>query len=567
MLIRILSAFCLFAFCAAKAEEADASVEGISKELARIIKGRGETDPIAGAALAVMIGGRLIYAGAAGCAEFDQNRPRKCRRPLKPTSKLRVASISKMALAMGFATLVDDGRVNLDRDVSDYLGWRLINPSYPDKPITARRLLSHTSSIRDPEEYWVAAPGRFQDLVANSEGIFAPSAGAGAAEANWFKYANINYGILAGVIEGVSRQRFDIFMSDQLFKPNGLDIGYNWSGVSGAARGDGAALPRRSDKEWVAVVDGPAVLADDAPYFLAGEGLDRRGYLARYSPGENPTLFSPQGGLRASVSDLVNLARLLNDFPMLTAPVWRFDEASPNGDTEGGYYEAFGLGVQTIAGNEALLPHDELIGHSGEAYGLYSGAWTLKADASRHRSEDMTFAFVATGVDEVPEKGAHPSFNAIEERLVRLALDAARIGENAQASGPRPFDESADATQDVDAALSAAQSSGKLVLLVLGGNWCHDSRGLAAKFETEPFRSLIEANYQTVWVDVGHRDRNLDIARRFGVDRIVGTPTVIILSPDGALLNSDTVHDWRTADSRTLADAVAYFESFVRTPR
>ncbi len=104
-------------------------------------------------------------------------------------------------------------------------------------------------------------------------------------------------------------------------------------------------------------------------------------------------------------------------------------------------------------------------------------------------------------------------------------------------------------------------------MLVLGGNWCHDSRGLAAKFETEPLRSLIEANYQTVWIDVGHRDRNLDVARRFGVDGIIGTPTVIILSPDGAPLNSDTVHDWRTADSRTLADAVAYFDSFVRKPR
>lgn len=184
MLMRILFAFCLFAFSAAQADEADASAENVSKELARIVRGRGETDSIAGAALAVMIGDRLIYADAAGCAEFDESHPHKCRRPLKPTSKLRVASISKMALAMGLATLIDDGRVDLDRDVSDYLRWRLINPSYPDKPITARRLLSHTSSIRDPEEYWVAAPGRFQDLVAGSDGIFSPSTSAGVAEAN-----------------------------------------------------------------------------------------------------------------------------------------------------------------------------------------------------------------------------------------------------------------------------------------------------------------------------------------------------------------------------------------------
>jgi len=63
-------------------------------------------------------------------------------------------------------------------------------------------------------------------------------------------------------------------------------------------------------------------------------------------------------------------------------------------------------------------------------------------------------------------------------------------------------------------------------------------------------------------VDVGHRDRNLNIARRFGIDAILGTPTVLILSPDGDLLNRDSVHDWRTADSKTLAETLDYFESF-----
>jgi hypothetical protein len=144
---------------------------------------------------------------------------------------------------------------------------------------------------------------------------------------------------------------------------------------------------------------------------------------------------------------------------------------------------------------------------------------------------------------------------------MRLALRAAQ--HKAAENGLHPFDESADAMQDVDAALLSARSTGKMPLLVLGGNWCHDSRGLAAKFETEPLKSLIDAQYQTVWVDVGHRDRNLDVAGRFGVAKIIGTPTVIILSPDAEPLNLSTVHDWRTADSRSLGDAVAYFQSFV----
>lgn len=127
---------------------------------------------------------------------------------------------------------------------------------------------------------------------------------------------------------------------------------------------------------------------------------------------------------------------------------------------------------------------------------------------------------------------------------------------------PRPFDETRDATADVDAALAAAQISGKNVLLVLGGNWCHDSRGLAAKFQKRGLASTVSENYELVWVDVGHRDRNLHVPARFGVPEIYGTPTVLILSPQGELLNLDTAHDWRTADSKPYRETLDYFRRF-----
>ena len=127
---------------------------------------------------------------------------------------------------------------------------------------------------------------------------------------------------------------------------------------------------------------------------------------------------------------------------------------------------------------------------------------------------------------------------------------------------PRPFDETRDATADVDAALAAAQVSGKNVLLVLGGNWCHDSRGLAANFEKRELASTVSENYELVWVDVGHRDRNLHVPARFGVPEIYGTPTVLILSPQGDLLNRDTAHEWRTADSKPYRETLDYFRRF-----
>lgn len=127
---------------------------------------------------------------------------------------------------------------------------------------------------------------------------------------------------------------------------------------------------------------------------------------------------------------------------------------------------------------------------------------------------------------------------------------------------PRPFDETRNAKLDADAALAAAKVSRRNVLLVLGGNWCHDSRGLAAKFEEPELAGAIADGYELVWVDVGHRDRNLDVAARFGVMQLYGTPTVLIVSPEGALLNRDSAHDWRTAASKPYDEMLAYFQSY-----
>lgn len=132
---------------------------------------------------------------------------------------------------------------------------------------------------------------------------------------------------------------------------------------------------------------------------------------------------------------------------------------------------------------------------------------------------------------------------------------------------PRPFDDSRNAMADVNAALNAAQTSGKNVLLVLGGNWCHDSRGLAAKFQRDELAAVIADGYELVYVDIGYRDRNLDVAARFGVMELFGTPTVLIVSPESELLNRESVHDWRTAYSKPYDETLNYFRRYAGSGR
>ena len=106
--------------------------------------------------------------------------------------------------------------------------------------------------------------------------------------------------------------------------------------------------------------------------------------------------------------------------------------------------------------------------------------------------------------------------------MLALALAACATTQAAAPAHPeaRAYSEKADAAGDVDAALARAAASGKRVLLVLGANWCHDSRALAGWLETPRFAALTAAHYEVVFVDVGvpqtGEGRNLEIARRFG---------------------------------------------------
>lgn len=150
--------------------------------------------------------------------------------------------------------------------------------------------------------------------------------------------------------------------------------------------------------------------------------------------------------------------------------------------------------------------------------------------------------------------------------MIRAALAAALAlascaggAELKPSAAPHPearlYAADADAMADVDAALARAAVSGKRVALVLGANWCHDSRALAGWLETPRFDALAAAYYELVYVDVGMpqtgEGRNLEIARRFGLAELKGTPALLVLTPDGRAVNLESAAKWRDAGSRS----------------
>ncbi len=320
-------------------------------------------------------------------------------RAMTEASPARIASISKLVTAIGFMTLVEAGKVGLDDDVSDILGWSLRHPRFPRTAITPRRLMSHTSGLRNGPSYPVVF-GRPLSAALTPGGVqwddgawFGP---AGEAPGDWFAYADVNYAVVAQLIERLSGERFDQFMAARVLRPLGLKGGFNWSGVSQAVRDQRAVLYRKAPSDdgpwdatgpWIAQLDQTLPPAPQAAVRVGAEAAGRS--LDSYVPGENGFVFAPQGGLRASIDDLNAIGRLLAGYapPILkagtlqamTTPTWRFDPARPNGEGYGGLIRAYGLGVQTLTGTQGYdNPFDGCegwIGHAGDAYGLTSGLW------------------------------------------------------------------------------------------------------------------------------------------------------------------------------------------------
>lgn len=125
-----------------------------------------------------------------------------------------------------------------------------------------------------------------------------------------------------------------------------------------------------------------------------------------------------------------------------------------------------------------------------------------------------------------------------------------------------PFEAEKNATKAVDAALVKAAAKNKHALIVMGGNWCHDSRALATHFEKDRFKTLLKSHYVLEYIDVGMKTENQHIAKRFGLEGTKGTPTVFIVDGTGKVLNLDTAPTWRNAASRKEQDVYNYFRNY-----
>jgi len=127
----------------------------------------------------------------------------------------------------------------------------------------------------------------------------------------------------------------------------------------------------------------------------------------------------------------------------------------------------------------------------------------------------------------------------------------------------RLYQASENPLADVQRALDRAEDADRLALVVLGANWCHDSRALASRLHRPPLAELIQQHYELVFVDAGFLDKGRAVMQRFGVAHYYATPTVLIIDPSsGQPINDEDRHQWSNAFKIDMSTSVQYFEKW-----
>lgn len=126
----------------------------------------------------------------------------------------------------------------------------------------------------------------------------------------------------------------------------------------------------------------------------------------------------------------------------------------------------------------------------------------------------------------------------------------------AAAAKDGPYDEKADGKLVIKQALAQAGEAKTPVIVVFGANWCGDCLALDAAMKSGASATLLARDFKIVKVDVGRFDKNVELAKSYGVPLDKGIPAVVILSAKNEVLYA--TKEGELADARKMSDDGIY---------
>jgi CubicO group peptidase (beta-lactamase class C family) len=412
--------------------------EGLTRKLQAIVD--DPAMPLPSLSVVAVRHGEIVYTNQLGSKRLaTATAPAQ---PADANTMYRVASVSKFVTTLGTMKLVEQGKLKLDADIGEVLGYRLRNPNFPGKPITLRMLLTHTSSLRDEGGFKWAPDVDLKDVLVPGGRFYKADAWArDRGPGDYFEYVNFNWGLIATVMERAGGERFDRLMRRLVFDPMQLKAGFYLADFAPADINDIATLYRKREKDGDEKWDPAGPWVAQADDFGAGQPAAPKG-LDSYAAGTNGTLFGPQGSLRISASELAQIMLMLMEkgryhgrqilqpatVDLMFARQWTLtgDGKNGNGDSDyfHGLYHAWGLGNQQFtdtsitkggrAGGDRLVEGGGFtgVGHLGWSWGL-NALFVF----NRETKDGMVYVSSGVGADPDRQPGMFSSEARFQERI------------------------------------------------------------------------------------------------------------------------------------------------------
>lgn len=363
----ILPVFIILSLVAdAQPQKAEAAINAIMQQY-----------KVAGLSVAVVKKGKIIYTHSFGLKNLES------KEPLTDDCLFRIASISKSFSATSIMQLAEAGKLSLEDDFSNLIGFKVRNPLFPDRVITLRHVLSHRSSINDSQGYFTLDainPEKNPDW-AKCYNTYAPGSG--------YQYCNLNFNMVGTVIEKLSGERFDQYVKHHILDPLKLYGGY--------------AVDSLDKARFASIYE----YNGDSARFIPSPGAynPRSAEIAHYVMGYSTPVFSPTGGMKISAPDLAKYMTMHMNMGKYKGKRIISKQSATQMQTALSDKEGYGLAIMTT---DKLIPGKTLKGHTGSAYGLYSAMFF-------HPDEKWGIVVISNGCAQ----GYSEGFNTVIKETVR----------------------------------------------------------------------------------------------------------------------------------------------------
>ena len=206
---------CMILSLTAAFAAAEPSTDEIDENVAKIFK-KWKTS---GGIVVAAKDGVIIYEKTYGFAD------KIAKEKVSSDSYFRIASVSKLVTGCVAMRLVEEGKLDLDENIGSYLAdpaYKVANPRYTKIPITARMLMTHTSSIKSDGGFSSNKP--LSDILnvkkRKKANFYDKKPGT------YYKYSNYGVGTLGCMIEFITGQKLTIAAKNLLFNDMGIDASY-----------------------------------------------------------------------------------------------------------------------------------------------------------------------------------------------------------------------------------------------------------------------------------------------------------------------------------------------------